>query len=127
MLVEIFSSTDSVGASIVIPGGEGIPGWTFKGGTAPQFKFINQLSPVGPSSVKAVVLKQAKGIKIVGKGAGLALAGPQGAVGVRLTYGSVRVCARFAGANVKRDVAGQFLAVGSAPLADCSETSLMAP
>jgi hypothetical protein len=111
----------------VIPGGEGLPGWTFKGGTAPQFKFVNRSSPGGLSSVKAVVLKRAKGIKVVGKGAGLALAGSQGAVGVRVTYGTIRVCARFAGANVKRDVSGQFLAVGSAPLADCSEASLRSP
>src|SRR5262249_5081925 len=49
-----------------------------------------------------------------------------GSVGIRITTGSLRSCARFAGASVRRDQAGLFIAVQtpSSALADCSNESL---
>ena len=128
LTIELFSAGDPLGASLLVPGGEGNPGWLYRPGTTGLFKFTNRLSPLGPSPVKGITLKQGKGIKITAKEAGLTLASAQGAVGIRITYGSTRICARFSAATIKRDQAGQFVAANAllAPL-DCSEATLAAP
>jgi hypothetical protein len=89
MTIELFSAADPAGASIVIPGGVANPGWLYKPGTTGLFKFTNRDSPFGLSPVKGVTFKQTKGLKITAKEAGLALLASQGAVGVRITYGSI--------------------------------------
>jgi hypothetical protein len=52
----------------------------------------------------------------------LALAGPQGMVGIRVTTGSLRNCALFDGPTIRKDAANRFVAKGSSPTAlpDCS-------
>jgi hypothetical protein len=80
-------------------------------------------------TVKRINLKQGKGLKIRAKQVGLALASPQGQVGVRLTIGNHRTCALFDAGTVLRDEPGRFIAKGAShtALADCSDAALGAP
>jgi len=61
-------------------------------------------------------------IKIESHAVGLALAGPQTAVGVRLTVGSSRYCVVYRRPNFRRDLVNQVVAVGySTPPLDCAD------
>ncbi|HEY2389489.1 MAG TPA: hypothetical protein VGK30_21245 [Candidatus Binatia bacterium] len=126
LTIELFSAAEGSTALIADPGA-GNPGWTVKATGTPTFKFKNPLSALGTFKLKAVVLKQGKVLKITAKDVGsFALGGPQGAVGVRITTGTLRNCVRFDGATIRKDVAGSFVAHNAvgATLADCSDTSL---
>jgi hypothetical protein len=92
----------------------------------PSFRFVNKLAPAGISPVRAVVLKQGKVLKVAAKAVDLLLATAQGAVGVRITTGSIRNCALFDAATIRRDETNVFIAEGAvaASLADCSNASL---
>ena len=68
------------------------------------------------------MLKQGKTIKVVARVTGLALTGPQRAVGIRLVTGTLRNCALFDAPTIQHDEADRFVAkdaVASA-LADCA-------
>src|SRR5262249_46403349 len=84
--------------------------------------YHNAAAPLGPTSLKVVVLRAGRGIKIKGRGVGLALATSEGTVGVRLTTGTVRNCALFTPPTVRKDVPGYFAASGPTPssLVDCA-------
>lgn len=121
-LLELFSDGDPVVGSLAIPPGVGKPGWKVTDGTVDLYKYSNSSAPAGPTPIKAAILKQGKLVKIVAKDTGLALAGTQGAVTVRLTVGSLRSCARFEGASVVRDQPNQFLGKNApaSALTDCN-------
>jgi hypothetical protein len=121
-LVELFSPVEPGGAALVMPPGAGKPGWAGRRGV---FRFVNAPAP-DTSPVKLAVLKRGTMLKLVARATGLALAGPQGAVGIRVTVGSARSCAHFDGSTVARDRAGRFVGKGAraARLPDCSDASL---
>ncbi|MFQ5665379.1 MAG: hypothetical protein ACE5I7_03005 [Candidatus Binatia bacterium] len=126
LLVELFSLNDSGGGLLVVPSGEGKPGWKVKDGSTKLYHFVNGKAPSGISPVRTALLRQGKRLKVIAKDAGLALTGPQGAVGLRITTGSLRSCALFGPSTVKKDQVDKFLAKGASPssLADCSDASL---
>jgi cysteine-rich repeat protein len=129
MLVELLSRADPVGAVLRIPPGSGSPGWQVKAGTTNYYKFANREAPGGASPVRTALLKDGTQLKLTARSSGLALAGPQGVVGIRITTGALRTCARFEGAAISHDEAGAFVA-SSAPaaaLADCTNASLVGP
>jgi hypothetical protein len=121
-LVDLFSTSEPGGSSLAVPA----TNWTAKPGTTPSHRFFNRSAPDGLSSVRTVVLKRGRLVKVTGKGVGLALATSEGAVGIRITTGSLRNCALFGSSTVRRDEAGVFDAhnATTAGLADCSNTSL---
>ncbi|HEV7734470.1 MAG TPA: hypothetical protein VGR62_20015 [Candidatus Binatia bacterium] len=121
-LLELFADAGSATGAFAIPPGLGKPGWAVKDAAVDQYKYSNSSAPAGPTPIKVTILKQGKLLKIVGKGIGLPLTGPQGGVSVRLTVGSLRSCARFEGANVVRDQANLFLGKNApaTALADCT-------
>jgi hypothetical protein len=121
-LVDLFSTSEPGGSSLAVPA----TNWTAKPGTTPSHRFFNRSAPDGLSSVRTVVLKRDRLVKVTGKGVGLALATSEGAVGIRITTGSLRNCALFGSSTVRRDEAGVFDAhnATTAGLADCSNTSL---
>jgi len=124
--IELFSASEGSTALIADPGA-GNPGWIAKTTGIPTFKFKNPLSALGTFKLKAVILKQGKVLKITAKDIGaLTLGAPQGAIGVRITTGTLRNCARFDAATIRKDVAGSFVAHDAvrASLFDCSDTSL---
>ncbi len=119
--LEIASTAEPAGAAFVVPSGVGKPGWRSNAGTRPSHVFANPDAAPGQGAVKNIVLKQGRMLKVFAKGVGLALAGPQGTVGIRLTTGTLRNCARFDASTVRVDEAGRFKAVGSVALADCAD------
>src|SRR5262249_5070555 len=76
-----------------------------------------------------VTLQQTKQLKLNGKETGLDLSAPLGAVGIRITTGSLVNCARFFQGTVTKDANGTFVG-RNAPanaLPDCSDASLPSP
>jgi hypothetical protein len=122
--LDLVTETDG-SATLTAPAGLGRPGWRAKTGGQEVYKFADP--PGGTlSDLRVIVLRKAKLLKIVAKASGLALDAPLGAVGVRLTTGSLRSCARFDQTTIRRDEPGRYVAKGAAPgaLADCSDASL---
>jgi hypothetical protein len=110
-----------------IPSGIGNPGWKTKdGATRDGYQFTNGSAPAGISVVRSGKLRERRGIKIVARETGLALAAPQSSVGIRITTGSLRNCALFDAATIVRNEPNRFIARGaiSSSLADCSDASL---
>lgn len=122
-IIDLFSQNQGA-VSLTIPAGTGNPGWTVRPGMPASYKFKNPIAPYGISVVRVALLKQNRIIKISAED-GLP-AGPQGAVGVRITTGSLRNCVLFDAATIRRDDAGTFIASDAVAgsLADCSNTSL---
>jgi hypothetical protein len=123
--IDLFSQSEGQ-ASLAVPGGAGDPGWTASSGPTPSHRFRNGDAPGRISAVRVAVLREGKVLKLVAKNAGLPLAVAQGAVGIRITTGTLRSCARFTGSAIRKDVGGAFIgshaAVGG--LSDCSDDSL---
>ena len=111
--------------SLLIPQGVGSPGWRLTDRTLDAYKFSNGAAPGGPSVVRRVTLREQRGLKIVAREVGLALAAAQGSVGIRITTGSLRSCALFDGSSIVVDKPGRFVARGAiATGADCGDFSL---
>ncbi len=125
-LVELFAENEPGPAAFAVPPDIGKPGWKVKDKAVDQFKFSNADAPGGPSALKTLLLKEGTVLKVVGKQAGLSLAGPLGAVGIRITVGTQRNCARFSGVRVKVDEPGLFGGKNAraSALPDCSDASL---
>jgi len=124
--VDLISPLEPLGVSLVAPAGTGTPGWTAASGAVPSHRFRNAVAPDALSPLKGVVLKQGRVLKVIGRSIGLALTAPQGSVGIRITTGSLRSCARFDASTMRRDEAGRVVARGASAtgLADCSNASL---
>jgi hypothetical protein len=124
--VDLISPVEPLGVSLVAPAGIGNLGWSTTSGAIPAHRFRNGAAPNALSSFKVVVLKQGRVLKVLGRSTGLALAGPQGSVGVRVVTGSLRSCARFDASTLRRDEAGRLVgrAAAAAGVADCSNTAL---
>ncbi len=121
-LLEIASTTEPAGVAFEAPPVVGKPGWSETSGNVSSYVFKNPAASPGTSAIRVIVWKEGKRIKVIGRGVGLALAAPQGAVGVRITTGSLRNCAYFAPGSVRHDDAGRFVAAGApaSGLTDCS-------
>ena len=121
-LVEIASTVEPSGASFLAPVGVGKPGWRSKDGASDSHTYTNPDAAPGPTALRTVLLKQGKRIKVKARGVGLALSGPQGFVGIRITTGTLRNCTLFDAATIKKDEAGRFIARNAmaTSLGDCS-------
>jgi len=125
--VELFPGNGGPGAALVIPPGLAATHWKTKSGTGKtaSYKFVNRQAPDGVSEIRGALLREGRVLKVVARGAGLALAGPQGSVGVRITSGDVRNCALFDAPSIRRDEAGLFKARKSTTVpADCAAASI---
>jgi hypothetical protein len=111
------------------PSGFGTPGWSARAHAAGRYVYRNSEAPAGPSSVRRVRF-DAKGLKIVARGIGLALAEPQEAVAVIVAMGEARACTVFEGDTVRRDQPGVFIArhAPAPTVTDCLDIdALLAP
>jgi len=72
-------------------------GWQLSTGNLASYRFRRDRESAGATPVRRAVLRQGRSLKLVLDDAGLALAAPQGAVGIRIRTGALRNCARFAG------------------------------
>ena len=120
---------DGANATLVMPAGDGAPGWTASDGAIDRFRFSNDAAPDGFSSVRAALLRQGRVLRITGPEVGLPLDVSLGRLVVRLTTGSLRSCGVLDAASIVRDVPGQFVARNAAApvAADCSDLSLGLP
>lgn len=102
--------------------GVGRPGWATVDGAADGYLYRGTTA----TPVRKVVLRQEKVLNVRGDDVGLDLSAPLGAVAIRITTGTLRSCALFGAATVRRDEAGDFLARGASAsaLADCSDATL---
>jgi hypothetical protein len=122
-LVEVFS--DSQGsASFPVPSS----GWKVSAGPPARIRFRNPDAPAGSSPVRLLLQKEGRVLKVLGKSVGILLLMPvpQGGMGIRVTMGSLRNCARFDAATIRKDEVGKFLAKGAlaSSIPDCSDASL---
>jgi hypothetical protein len=124
MQVDLISPVVPLGVSLVAPPLVAHIGWSATSGAVPTHRY--RVDAVGAGALGAVVMKQGRMVRIVGQGAGFALAGPHGSVGIRVTTGSLRSCARFDAITMRRDESGRVVArrAAAAGLADCSNTAL---
>jgi hypothetical protein len=122
-VVEIFAQSEP-SQSLSAPAGLGNPGWKVQTGANESYVYR---SPT--PAVRKIVLREDKLLKLLSDDAGLALTAPLGAVAIRFTTGSLRNCAVFPAATVRRDEAGRFVArdASASALSDCSDASLLAP
>ena len=121
-VIDLFSENYStMPASIVVEPGLKSPGTPRGWKVTHSYRFKGK-----DVAVKVMVLQQGALIKVKAQRSGLALAGPQGAVGIRITTGSVRNCAFFGPATIVHDGAGEFEAKNAPAdaVSDCSDTSL---
>lgn len=125
-LVEVFSRNHPGSGTLPLPADVGNPGWKVKAGKKPWYRFKNADAPEGPSAVKSLFLKEGKQLRVDATSTGLMGPGPQGAVGIRVTIGSVRSCALFEGGSVVADRVRRFLGrnATATALTDCSDASL---
>jgi hypothetical protein len=116
-------------ATLVMPAGDGAPGWTASDGAIDRYRFRNDGAPDGFSSVRAVLLRDGKVLRITGPEVGLPLDASLGRLIVRLTTGSLRSCGALGVLSIVRDAPGNFVARDAAPpvAADCSDVSLGLP
>jgi hypothetical protein len=111
--------------TLAIPPGIGNPGWRLTDRALDRYKFTNGASPGGSSVVRQLGLRENRGVKIVAREIGLALTAAQGSVGIRVTTGSLRSCARFDAPTIVVDQPGRFIARGAIAVgADCDDASL---
>jgi len=111
--------------TLAVPGGIGNPGWRVTDRTLDNYSYRNGSAPLGPSVVRVLSLREGRGIKLVAREVGLALAAAQGSVGIRITTGGSRRCALFDQTSVVVDQPARFVGRGSAAtMADCSDAAL---
>jgi hypothetical protein len=122
MSIDLFSAGEGAAGSTVPSG----LGWSAAPGPPARYRFRNGDAPAGPSPVRLVLLKEGRVLKVAARTVGLPMLAPQETVGIRVTTGTLRSCARFDAASVRKDVPGKFIAKGAlaAVLADCSDASL---
>lgn len=125
-VIELFSQGAVGAVSFTAPRDANDPGW--RGGTHRQ-RYRHQAAPDASSALASIRLHDTGGVRIVGRRAGLALDGNERRVGIRITMGTIRHCALFEPATVKRDEPGAFRAAGApaSALADCSDAALAPP
>ena len=123
--IELFTQNQGM-ATLVVPAAVG---WLTRDSSPPFFKFVNKLAPGGVSVVSSLLLKSGHAIRLRSAATGLPLSGALGAVGIRITIGSLRTCALFDASTIERDEGRTFLARDAVPdgLADCSNASLGGP
>ena len=93
------------------------------------YGYTDRATPPPSAAVSTVQLRTGAGLKLRAKSQGITLDGLALAVAVRVEWGSVRVCALFDGAAVRKDKVGLFVArsADGAALADCDDDTLFVP
>jgi hypothetical protein len=123
--IEIFTANEGA-ATLVAPAGKGHPGWNIYPGPPPLFGFTNLMAPSGISPLNRVALRRKRYLRVVAPDVPFPLGATLGAVGIRVTMGSLRNCARFDAATIRTDAAGRYVALNAraTALADCSDASV---
>ena len=120
LALELFSLTEGAGV-LRVPRDDA--GWRVRPNA---YRFQNAAAPVGTTPVRAFALRDGKrrALKVIAKDVPRPLASAQGEVGLRLTMGGMRLCARFTSAGIRRDEPGAFAADASLSLESCTDRAL---
>ena len=113
-------------ATLTLAAGTGTPGWTVKDGASrDSYKFGDKLAGAA-SPIALVQMKEGKLLKIMARAAGFPLSAPTGPVAIRITMGSLRICARFRADTIRTDKDATYVAAKATTfgLYDCSSESL---
>jgi hypothetical protein len=104
LTIEVFTQSEGP-ARPTVPPGVGIPGWTAHDGAVDSFLYR------GPGlAVRKIRLREGKTVDVRAADVGLDLSAPLGAVAVRVTTGTRRICAVFTADTIVKDEPGKFLA-----------------
>lgn len=128
LTLELFShATGEVATYRALPG-VGQHGWHVRATpSAVTYGYRNGTATQFGGDIQTVTLRTGAVAKVRSKAFGLTETFAHGAIGVRLSYGSERVCALFDGAAVRRDVPGLFVArnAEAGDLASCDDDVLL--
>lgn len=126
MIVTLFGRTSGEKATFSAPPGTGRPGWIVRTSPRVIYSYANSSTGPGSTTLTTAVLRIGTGLRLRARSAGLDLSSAEGAVAVRVEWGSERVCTVFDGDAVRQDEAGLFLGVrADAPgIADCDDATL---
>jgi len=126
LILEIFTQGGVV--AIQAPWNETAPRWKVFDARVDHFAYRDPDAPSNLSQVRRGALREGRLVRIRGIADPLASDGPLGPVAVRVTTGSLRNCALFGAATIRRDTPSSFFAVDapSDALADCSDETLSA-
>jgi hypothetical protein len=96
---------------------------------AVTYGYVNRTASPLCCDLSRVNFRTESGLKLHAKNGGLNLSAPEGGVGVRVEWGSVRVCAIFDGDAIRQDANYRFVARNAdAPgIADCDDDTLNGP
>lgn len=124
--VELFSQSTTGAVSFSAPRDLDDPGWWTR---QHGYGFRHRAAPDPDSALWSIQLHASRGMRVVGRRAGLLLDGHEGRVGIRITTGEIQHCALFEPGTVLRDEPGAFHAKGApaSALTDCSDASLSPP
>lgn len=126
--VTLFGVGSGEQAAFAAPPGVGRPGWKVRPSPRVTYTYANSSVPPGSTTLQSAVLRSGAGLRLRARSAGLDLSNGEGAVAVRVQWGSERVCTVFDNDAVRRDQAGIFLGVkADAPfIASCDDAELIA-
>lgn len=124
--VTLFGRGSGEQATFTAPAGRGRPGWNVRSAPRVTYTYVNPKVPPGNTSLQRAALRDGAGLRIRGRSAGLSLTSGEGAIAVRVQWGSERVCTLFDGAAVRNDGPGRFNAMkaGTPPFTDCDDATL---
>jgi photosystem II stability/assembly factor-like uncharacterized protein len=110
-------------ATWALPAGVGRPGWKVKPAPALSYVFVNPAAPAG--SVRRLALRVGRHLSLTAVASGDPIpTGDLAEVGIRITMGSRRLCALFAGEAIRANKPGRFVARGNLlPAVDCTGAS----
>lgn len=127
MTLTLFGRTSGTTATFVAA--PGATAGTWKVGSAAArttFSYVDHEARSAAGRVESAQLRTGSGVKLKAPDAGLALNALEQAVGVRVEWGTQRVCALFDYDDVRVTKAGRFLArdADAAPMPDCSDDTM---
>jgi hypothetical protein len=119
-------SPPSFGNNVSAPGGAG---WKSSSARTEMHRWSNPDAPFGPSPIRSIVMKRGRRLKVVSKLVPMTETPPLGRLAIRIDIGSLRNCAVFEAATIRRDEPFHFAARGARkPIAaDCDAAISGAP
>ena len=123
MTIELFADKGQQHVAFPVPAA----GWTASSHSVPSYRFQNDAAPEGPSPMRLVLQEQGRVLKVTGKSVGLLWrVGIRGPTAIRLTTGTLRNCARFAGRAIRKNTTRKFIGKSrpGPSVVDCSDDSL---
>jgi hypothetical protein len=127
MVVTLFGRGSGQRATLGASPGTGRPGWLVRTRPRVSYSYANSSAGHVSASLTTAMLRSGAGLRLRARWAGLDLSGVEGAVAVRVQWGSERVCTIYDDEAIRHDEAGFFLGVNAdtPAIADCDDATLI--